>query len=290
MDEFIRMVTMDKSCQKAGKESQLPATMVIFKADIIVMPQSDDPHLLYVPLFELLDAVGFGEHENLHHFNTGTLFWSLTRLFGCYERIMSVIDLSREERTFLDADLENFIIRFRIVLNDIAYVIWQLLPKNARGLKGPGGRTHPSNQEMSIFSLADYLKTNASIYPELSTAFLNATPWMTRLRNDRNNVIHYKFKAVIFEGDSPLFALIGAAGNERTEPAPNGGQRLVLQSVTEFVNGQMLALHLFMHDSLVSAIKAHATRFGIKSVQVGWGARITCPGINRFRQKNTLVK
>jgi hypothetical protein len=264
--------------------------MLIFKADIIVMPQPDDPHSLYVPLFESLDAVGFGEHENLHHFNTGTLFWSLTRLFGCYERVMSVIDLTRDERPFLDADLEYFIIRFRIVLNDIAYVIWQLLPNNPRGLKGPSGGTHPRNREMSVVSLTDYLNRNASTYPELSSAFLNATPWMTRLRNDRDNVIHYKFKAVIFEGDSPLFALIGAAGTERTEPTPNGGQRLVLQSVTEFVNGQMLALHLFMHDSLVSAIKAHATRFEIKSVQVGWGARITCRGINRFRQKNTLVK
>lgn len=253
------------------------------------MPQPDDPHSLYVPLFESLDSVGFGENENLRHFNTGTLFWSLTRLFGCYERVMSVIDLSREERPFLDADIENFIIRFRIVLNDIAYVIWQLLPNNARGLKGPRGGAHPRNREMSMFSLAEYLIANASTYPELSAAFSNATPWMTRMRNDRDNVIHYKSKAVIFEGESPLFALLGAAGTERTEPSPDGGQRLALQSVVEFVNGQMLALHLFMHDSLASAVKAHAMRLCLKSLQVGWGNRITCLGINRFRQNNALV-
>lgn len=253
------------------------------------MPQPDDPHSLYVPLFETLYAVGFGEHENPHHFNIGTLFWSLTRLFGCYERVMSVIDLSREERPFLDADLENFIIRFRIVLNDIAYVTWQLLPNNARGLKEPRGATHPRNREVSMFSLAEYLIANASAYPELSATFSNAVSWMTRLRNDRDNVVHYKSKVVIFEGDSPLFALLGAAGTERTEPTPDGGQRLVLESVVEFVNGQMLALHQFMHDSLATAVKAHATRLGLKSVQVGWGHRITCLGINRFRQNNALV-
>lgn len=169
------------------------------------MPQSDDPHSLYVPLFESLDAVGFGEHENPHHFNTGTLFWSLTRLFGCYERIMSVIDLKREERPFLDADVESFIIRFRIVLNDIAYVIWQLLPKNTRGLKGPRGGTHPRNREMSVFLLTEYLTANASTYSELTTAFSDATPWITRLRNDRDNVIHYKSKVVIFEGEYSKF-------------------------------------------------------------------------------------
>ena len=253
------------------------------------MPQPDDPHSLYVPLFESLDAVGFGEHENPHHFNTGTLFWSLTRLFGCYERIMSVIDLKREERPFLDADLESFIIRFRIVLNDIAYVIWQLLPKNARGLKAPRGGTHPRNREMSVFLLTEYLTTNASTYPELATVFSDATPWITRLRNDRDNVIHYKSKVVIFEGESPLFALLGAAGTERTEPTPEGGQRLALQSVVEFVNGQMLALHQLMHESLAVAVKTHATRSGLKSVQVGWGHRITCSGIQRFRQANALV-
>lgn len=253
------------------------------------MPQPDDPHSLYVPLFESLDAVGFGEHENPHHFNTGTLFWSLTRLFGCYERIMSAIDLKREERPFLDADIESFIIRFRIVLNDIAYVIWQLLPKNTRGLKAPRGGTHPRNRELSVLLLTRYLTENASTYPELATVFSNATPWITRLKNERDNIIHYKSKVVIFEGESLLFAFLGAAGTERTEPTPDGGQSLVLQSVLELVNGQMLALHQLMHEGLAAAVRAHATRFGLKSAQVGWGHRITCPGIQRFRQANALV-
>ena len=253
------------------------------------MSQPNDPHSLYVPLFESLDAVGFGEHETLNHFNTGTLFWSLTRLFGYYERIMSVIDLERDKRPFLDADVESFIIRFRIVLNDIAYVIWQLLPKNTRGLKGPRGGTHPKNREMSVFLLSEYLTENSLTYHELAAAFSDATTWITRSRNDRDKVIHYKSKVVIFEGESPLFAILGAAGNERTEPTPEGGQTLVLQSVMEFVNGQMLALHHFMQESLTAAVIAHANRFGLKYVQVGWDHRITCPGIQRFRQANELV-
>jgi hypothetical protein len=253
------------------------------------MPQPDDPHSLYVPLFESLSAVGFGEHENLHHFNTGTLFWSLTRLFGCYERIMSAIDLKREERPFLDADVESFIIRFRIVLNDIAYVIWQLLPNNRRGLKGPRGGTHPKNREISAFLLSDYLTANALTYPELAAAFSDAAPWMTRLKNDRDNVVHYKSKVVIFGNESPSFALLAAAGTERTESTPEGGQRLVLQSVAEFVNGQMLSLHRFMHENLAAAVQAHAIRCGLKSIQVGRDSRIICAGIQKFRQFNAHV-
>ncbi len=162
------------------------------------MPQPDDPHSLYVPLFESLYAIGFGEHENPHYFDIGTLFWSLTRLFGCYERIISVIDLKRDERLFLDADIESFIIRFRIVLNDIAFVIWQLLPKNTRGLKRPRGGTHPKNREISVLLLSEYLTENSSTYPELAMVLSNAIPWITRLRKERDNVIHYKSKVFIF--------------------------------------------------------------------------------------------
>jgi hypothetical protein len=253
------------------------------------MSQPEDPNSLYVPLFEALDAIGFGEYENPRHFNTGTLFWSITRLFGCYERIISVIHLERDQRQFLDADLENFIIRFRIVLNDLAYVIWQIFPINTRGLKSPKGQTHPKNREMSVFQLADFLKKNATNYPELAAAFTDANHWMRRLKNDRDNVIHYKSKVLIFEGPLPRFALLNAAGTERTESTPEGGQRLALQPVEEFVNGQMVALHRFMHEHLAMAVNAYAARESLKLVQAGWGQRISCPGISSFRQANSFL-
>jgi len=253
------------------------------------MPQTDDPHSLLVPFFESLDSIGFGEHGNIHHFNTGTLFWSLTRLFGCYERVMSAVDLKRDERPFLDADVENFIIRFRIVLNDIAYVVWQLLPSNTRGLKGPKGGTHPKNREVSLFSVSEFLSANAADYPELADAFTAELPWMSRLKNDRDNVVHYKSMVVIFEAEVPSFALLNAAGTERMEPTSEGGMKLILEPVAEFVNSQMLALHRFMHVALASAIQAHAARVGLKTVQTGWNHRITCNGIQRFRQINALV-
>lgn len=252
------------------------------------MPQPDDRHSLLVPLFVELDAIGFGEHANFRHFNTGTLFWSITRLFGCYERVMAAVEMPRDERPFLDADIENYIMRFRIVLNDIAYVIWQLLPSNARGLKGPRGGTHPRNREMSFFTLAEYLNAHRDLYPELAAVFSAASPWMSRLRNDRDNVVHYKSMVVVFETEAPSFALLNAAGTERTVPTPEGGQKLLLEPITSFVNGQLLALHQFMHIDLASAVRAHALRFQLNSVQVGWDRRITCIGIFRFRYVNTI--
>ena len=259
-------------------------------ADHDVMPQSDDPHSLLVPLFESLDAVGFGEHQNIHHFNTGTLFWSLTRLFGCYERVMSVLPLPREERPFLEADLEHYIVRFRIVLNDVAFVVRQLLPSEVRGLKGPSGGVHPRNREMSMFSLSKYLLKHPDSYPEFARAFSRTVDWMTRLKRDRDNVVHYKAKVVIFEtSPSPSFAMHNAAGTERAVPTPNGGNRLLLEPVSEFVNTQMLSLHRFMHEELALAIVEYSTRVGLKRQQVGWNHRIRCLGIERFRTINAIA-
>jgi hypothetical protein len=240
-------------------------------------------------LFEALDAISFGEHKNLYHFNTGTLSWSLTRLFGCYERVMSAMDLPREQSPFLDADIESYIIRFRIVLNDIAYITWQLLPKNTRGLKEPRGGTHPRNREMSILSLVKFLNEHSAAYPELAAVFSKATPWMTRLKNDRDNVVHYKTQVVVIETEPLSFALINAAGTQRTEATPEGGKRLVLEPIADFVNGQMLALHGLMHEDLASAVRAHAARLNFKLIQVGCDHRMSCIGVKRFRSVNAAM-
>jgi hypothetical protein len=252
------------------------------------MPQIDAPPTLRVPLFDVLDALGYGEHGNQRHYNTGTLFWSLTRLFGCYYRIVTVLKLPRDERPFLDADIESFIIRFRIVLNDLAYVVRQLIPNNARGVKSPDGPTHPKNREMSIFKLSASLKQAAPLYPELSAALEQAQPWMERLKHDRDNVVHYKSKANVFEGDPLAFAFTNAAQTERTEKVPGGGERLLLEPIDFFVNAQMLSLHSFMHHELVAAIRAHACRAGMKSVAAGWDSRITCNGVSEFKEANKI--
>ena len=252
------------------------------------MSKQTNPHELAVPLFGILEAIGFGEYENIHHFNTGTLFWSLTRLFGCYERIIDMLPLPFMERYFLAADIENFIIRFRIVLNDVAYVVWQLLPSNARGLKGPQGGTHPKNKEVSIISLADFFEKNKAEYPELATVFEGARLWMNRLRNDRDNVVHYKSKAHVFDTDPPSFALINAAGTERYESTPDGGSRLHLEPIPEFVNSQLLSLHSFMHNDLADAIRVYASRVNLKQVSVGMDGRMQCVGIKRFKEQNSI--
>ena len=243
------------------------------------------------PLLGALQAANFGVHKthrNNEHF--GTLFWSLERLFGYYHRIMYALPQPRTEHHFLAADIESYIIRFRIVLNDIAYLVWDILPHNARGLKGPRGGTHPKNREMSIFTLADFIYEESASYPELAQAFASASSWMNRLRNDRDNVIHYKAMVIVFDCKPPAFAFVNAAHTMPLEPTPDGGHKIVMLPVDEFINGQMLALHTFMHSDLSSAIIAHVARVGLIPQPNGrdFQIQIRCLGIETFKHVNGI--
>lgn len=250
--------------------------------------ESTETHSLPVPLFGVLVSLGFSHHEEPHHFDIGTLFWSQVRLFGFYSRILSVLSLRREERLFLDSDIEGFIIRFRIVLNDVAYVVRQLLPKNRKGLKGPKGGTHPRNREMSMFDLASFIQNASGEFPELANAFSANTGWMQKLRDQRDNVVHYKSKAIVFETEPLSFALINAAGAEKYEPTENGGSNAVTIPIFEFVNNQTLALHKFLHCDLALAIEQYVRRVNLKYQQVDRNPRMSCPGIDLFRRLNGI--
>ncbi|MCO6465982.1 MAG: hypothetical protein J5I53_05125 [Bradyrhizobiaceae bacterium] len=62
------------------------------------------PDYIATPLFGVLRAIGFGEHNDLDYFKSHALFWSMERLLGCYERVMPVLELEPDQRPFLGAD------------------------------------------------------------------------------------------------------------------------------------------------------------------------------------------
>lgn len=251
------------------------------------MHQSTDPHAISMPLFNTFWAIADGVHDDIRYFNMNTLFWSVTRLFGYYERIISVIDLPREQRHFVDSDLESFIVRFRIVLNDLAYSTRLLLPENIRGLGPPRGRTHLKNREMSIFDLIKYFKTaqGESEYSELASVFTSASPWMSRLKDDRDNVVHYRAIIEIYEGSPITFSISNAAGTERRVPREGGGTKLLLTPIAEFLDEQMFALYKFMNEALLQAVEAYAIRTHLKFGNGRAGFQIKGPGVAHFRTR-----
>jgi len=245
----------------------------------------DQPSSIAVPLIQVFFCHGRGSRKQ---FELNTLFWSLTRLFGTYHRIMTEIAEPRHYRPLLEADIENFIIWMRIVLNDLAFLVWQVLQEHHRDVKNPKGGVHPKNKEMSIYDLLKSLDKVRSHYPEIAKAFDDARTWIELLRNQRDNVVHFKSRAIVIETEPVSFSLINAGHTEKYETRPDGSSVVVSQPVSDFINGQMLSLYNFMHSELANALRKHIDRHKLGYLEIGGIHRMACVGIELFRKVNSI--
>lgn len=198
-----------------------------------------------------------------YYFEQFSIFWSINRLFSFYYRIISVYNPKTTysgDKSFLDADLEGYVIRHRIIQNDIAYSIWQLLELCGFDIGlHPKGGVHPKNKELSFFDLNKKLSANTdSRLDILRTAVQNGAQKFGFLKDQRDNISHYKSAVFIF-GNGPdfEFAIMNAAG---TMPMVNteGVTKLALKKVFNFVNEQHLFLWGWLNGELTDAVVALA--------------------------------
>jgi hypothetical protein len=255
-----------------------------FQCDSPAMPEINDADSLPMPLFSVLDGIGWGTHKEHRYFETHTLFWSLSRLFGTFERTVNAAGKASSSRELLSMDIEYFIIRYRVALNDIAFVLRQLLPANVRHLPGPSGATAPDNREVSYRDLAKYFAKYPDQFPEFSVCFANADNWTNRMSKDREKIIHYKSRVMVFGDLCDSFAILDRASTEPMEQFPDGSRRVVLTSIYEFIVQQTRCLIDWMNNDLVNAIHCFAERTNLSSQTVGSMHRLIGPGISAFNQ------
>jgi hypothetical protein len=198
-----------------------------------------------------------------YYFEQFSLFWSVNRLFSFYYRIVSVYNPKTAysgDKSFLDMDLESYVIRHRIIQNDIAYSVWQLLELFGFDIGlSPNGGVHPKNKELSCFDLEKKLSSNSDPRLDiLRTTIQVGAKKFSFLKDQRDNISHYKSAILIFgEGPDFEFVIMNAAG---TMPTINSGgvTKLVSKNVFRFVNEQHLFLWEWMNGELTDAIVALA--------------------------------
>jgi hypothetical protein len=141
----------------------------------------------------------------------------------------------------LDADIESFIIRYRIALNDLAFILRRLYPPIVRGMSGPKGPVHPEDREISIRSLEKFFKGNPEFHPELAEAFERNKPWLYRLQEQRDRLVHYKANVFVIEQmDGKLEFAILSPGKGPVEIKPDGSLRkFTTPLVFQFVHEQL---------------------------------------------------
>ena len=173
---------------------------------------ADDMNLMYMPFVDYVHDLGWSQNGHFHHYDAHSLFWSMSRLFGFYERLMATEGTSDPYlAAFIDSDLEGFIIRLRVVLNDIAYIIRQIYPRYLRNLSEPSGPGRPGNWQFSYRDLIKFLRSHREHHPELADLLLNRSPWMNSLREQRDRILHYKAKVLVFTAnDGARFFQIAA--------------------------------------------------------------------------------
>ena len=222
-------------------------------------------------------------------------------MFECYHRIISAVlfyNDTKKSPPFLAGDLEHFIIRHNILMNDLAFIIRQFYHSNVRSMPNPKGAGCPENKEQSFELICKFfMKINISYHPEFSEtlkAFVNLTSKEMRVK--RNRVIHYKAKAIIFQMEDLTFAFDDPCNTMSTIPTEAGGKKVVNESVFEFVNNTMVETLNFVNNKLVSVYKEYAKKqkwkhgeVNSKTKTVGTGLKISCIGIQLYKQTNGLV-
>lgn len=229
-----------------------------------------------------------------YYFEQSGLFWSINRMFSFYYRIVSVYNPKvayHGNKDFLDADLESYIIRHRIILNDIGYILWQLLTLFGIdiGIK-PKGPSHPRNNELRFFKLAKKIQANTDPrLDNLRTAAANGVAKFSPLKDQRDNIAHYKSAILIFgEGPDYEFAAMNPAG---TMPTVSDGTttKLVTKKVFDFTNEQQIFLWDWMNGELTDAIVDLCKNFGLALSPDGLGVQLKGgAAIALFKEINNL--
>jgi len=244
----------------------------------MTLSNSDELRKLPTLLHDVLMGIGHRHHGWIHHFDLASLGWSMSRLMAHYYRVVAVCDPwgigpNHGDNAFMDADLESFILRLRIVLNDLAFIIRQLFPPNTRGMPSPSGGAAARNRELSIHDLLRFFKKTPDFCPTIGGALVSNESWLLELRAQRDKIVHYQAQVVIFGNGAPYsFAMLDATGPQKMEPTPEGGMRAVLTDVFEFVQRQMRSLLRFMHVDLAMAVRNYAVAEGIEHEMLGSGS------------------
>jgi hypothetical protein len=250
----------------------------------------DERQSLPTLFMDLMEDISEG--ERLYRFDLGSFFWSLSRLYGCYHRIIAVHDPEKlgpntGDYTFLDADIENFIIRVRVVLNNLAFCLRKLYPKKVPGLTS-WADSGKGRMKASFRAYLSFITEYPDYHPAMTKVLEANRQWLQTMLEHREDVLHYTGMAFVFEPskDTRSFAILRTGVSPEHLPS-----KMQLFQVFEFINEHMCLMQRFIDVDLVCAVTAYADEYKLKRISrrvVGTHGRMQSPGIELYRLVNHI--
>jgi hypothetical protein len=249
----------------------------------------DERELLPIPFLELLQDIAEGEKQD--RFDQGALFWSLSRLFGCYYRIVAVYDPeglgpNTKDYTFLEADIENFFIRVRVVLNNLAFSLRKLYPKKVPGLAS-WSESGAGRMKASFRAYRDFILSKPHYHPAMTEVLIANQGWLQVMIDHREDVLHYTGMAVVFEPNksSRSFSILRSG----VPPEPNRPVKQ-MYPVFDFINLHMRHMLTFIDVDLLRAVTAYADEYSLNRRPLGipHSGRMQSPGTGLYRLVNHI--
>lgn len=216
------------------------------------------------------------------------IFWALVRIFRSYDIICNSYDAHKDNADKFDldveADVEHFLIRLRVVMDEISFVIRMSMPKVVRYLSQPGGEGNPDYYQFSINQFLRFTSKHKDIFPILTKLFDKNRESIGKYIGLRDYIAHFRARAIVFSGPALSVGLIGARDDPRNFTRP----RVDLQ---DYVDEIMLWLWAFIEFDVVEYFRERIESGDLEVSRFGFAASfVNAPGIGRLKRAMKRAK
>jgi hypothetical protein len=238
-------------------------------------------------LSTILSGLDYAKTSAVH--SHSGIFWALTRLFGCFDQLTALCDeysTTRADRlTFFAAlEIEHFLIRLRTLLDEVAYAIRTRIPNNVRGLSPLGGPGPIEYKHFSINTLQKFVAKNPDFCQHLTQLIENNKLAIGKFIDLRDDIAHFRAKAIIFPGPPLSVGFVGARDAARTK-------NLEHTDLLGYFNDATIWIWRFLQFDLVQYFRGRVEDGEIEFKPLGIGlTRISMPGIRRFKKLLTELE
>ncbi len=247
---------------------------------------------LDIDYINFLGELALRNREKITHryFDIGALFWSLERLFTCYQRIVRVYNpvlsnICSNDTTYLENDIENYYIRHRILLNNIAFSTYQVINLFDMNFMKPRGKSFGTNNEISFFDLVKILENSSDeeLKP-FQEAYKKGAKLFYVMKDMRDNLIHFKAKAIVYKTPPPYqFSILQNEIGIDSEP-------IHLRDVFTIFNDRTKEILEWMDSSLLPATDQYVKNNSLVTPITMQPSVLTAPGVFEFVRINQLLE